>query len=157
LIHNIEMTTLGSEAELIECFRESERDEVELSDEVRFPLELDAAVAWALGPRAFLLFQDRPGGRPRGIVLHRNNGAVPDVATMCEWCHAVRGHGRVKLLTIETGERRRIGLYLCSDLGCVSGAPEAPGPDDLPEGLAREERTRRIHRRICELASRRVF
>jgi len=32
-------------------------------------------------------------------------------------------------------ERHRIGLYLCSDLGCVGRAQEVPAPDDLPERL----------------------
>ena len=76
---------------------------------------------------------------------------------MCEWCHAVRGHGGVKLLSVRTDDRRRVGLYLCSDLGCVARARQLPGPDDLPEGLDGDERARRIVRRIADFAARRLF
>lgn len=151
------MTTIESELELKRCFREVDRDQVELSPELAFPLALDGVLAWAAGPRAFLLFRERPDARPRGIVFHRNSGAMPDVVAMCEWCHAVRGHGGVKLMSVATDERRRVGLYLCADLGCVGRAHEAPSPDDLHEGLDGEERAARALRRIVEFAARRVF
>ncbi len=151
------MTTIGSEVELKACFRAIDRDEVELAPELAFPLVLDGVRAWAVGPRAFLLFRDRPGARPRGIVFHRNSGAMPDAVAMCEWCHAVRGHGGVKLMSVAADERRRVGLYLCADLACVSRAHEAPSPDDLREGLDADERAERALRRIVEFASRRLF
>jgi hypothetical protein len=151
------MSTLLSEAELLRCFREIDRSEVELAPDLAFPLQLDDVTAWAVGPRAFLVFRDRATAPPRGIVFHRNAGAMPDVVAMCEWCHAVRGHGAVKLLSVRTDERRRVGLYLCSDLGCVSRARELPGPDDIPEQLDGAQRARRTLRRISEFASRRVF
>ncbi len=148
---------MTSEEELLRCFREIDRDEVELSPELAWPLRVDDALAWAVGPRAFLVFRDRPGAPLRGIVFHRNAGSLPDVVAMCEWCHAVRGHGAVKRLSVSTDERRRVGLYLCSDLGCVARAHEAPGVDDLPERLDGSERARRTVRRIAEFASRRLF
>ncbi|MGZ3407660.1 MAG: FBP domain-containing protein [Polyangia bacterium] len=132
------MQTVPSEVELLHCFREIDRADVLVAPDLVFPLEVDDAVAWAVGPRAFLLFCDRPGRPPRGIVFHRNSGAVPDAAAMCEWCHCVRGHGGVKLLSVRSGERRRVGLYLCSDLACVG-------------------RGRRTLQRISELASRHLF
>jgi hypothetical protein len=146
-----------SEPELLSCFREIDRDEVELSPELAFPLELDEARAWAVGPRAFLVFRERAGRTPRGMVFHRNSGAMPDAAAMCEWCHAVRGNGGVKLMSVRSDERRRVGLYLCSDLGCIERAGELPRPDDVPERLDGAERARRALRRIAEFASRRVF
>jgi hypothetical protein len=151
------MSTVTSESELRLCFREIDRGEVELPADLVFPFELDDVLAWALGPRAFLLFRDRPDARPRGIVFHRNPGAMPDVVALCEWCHAVRGNGAVKLMSVSTDDRRRIGLYLCSDLSCVSRAGELPGPDDLAERLDSQERKRRTLRRISEFASRRLF
>jgi hypothetical protein len=151
------MMTIGTEHELKRCFREIDRDQVELAPEQAFPLALDDVLAWSVGPRAFLLFRDRPEARPRGIVFHRNSGAMPDVVAMCEWCHAVRGSGGVKLLSVATDDRRRVGLYLCSDLGCVARAHEAPSPDDLREGLDSGERAERTRRRIAEFAARRVF
>ena len=151
------MHIVTTEDELLRCFREIDRSEVELSPDLALPLAVDDVVAWAVGPRAFLVFRDRPGARPRGIVFHRNAGSVPDVAAMCEWCHAVRGHGGVKLLSVRTDERHRVGLYLCSDLGCVARARQTPGPDDVPERLDGGERARRAVRRIAEFASRRLF
>jgi hypothetical protein len=114
------MSAVTSETELLRCFREIDRSEVELSAELAFPLELDEVLAWSVGPRAFLVFRDKPGAPLRGIVFHRSSGAMPDVAAMCEWCHAVRPNGGVKLLSVKSSERRHVGLYLCSDLGCVS-------------------------------------
>ncbi|HEX9101840.1 MAG TPA: FBP domain-containing protein, partial [Polyangia bacterium] len=137
------MSLIATEEELLRCFREIDRHEVELAPDVALPLDVDDVAAWAVGPRAFLVFRDRPGARPRGIVFHRNSGSAPDVAAMCEWCHAVRGHGGVKLLSVRTDERRRVGLYLCSDLGCVGRARQLPGPDDIPERLDGAERARR--------------
>ena len=151
------MHIVATEDELVGCFREIDRPDVELAPDVVLPLGVDDAVAWAVGPRAFLVFRDRAGARPRGIVFHRNAGSVPDVAAMCEWCHAVRGHGGVKLLSVRSDERRRLGLYLCSDLGCVARARELPGPDDVPERLDADERARRTVRRIAEFAARRLF
>jgi FBP C-terminal treble-clef zinc-finger len=151
------MNAVMSESEVLRSFREIDRAEVELSPDLVFPLVVEEAVAWAVGPRAFLVFRDKPEAPPRGIVFHRNSGAMPDVVAMCEWCHAVRGHGRVKLLSVQTGDRRRIGLYLCSDLSCVVRTRETPGIDDVPERLDRPERTRRTLRRIADFAARRVF
>jgi hypothetical protein len=151
------MDHVESETELLRCFREIDRDEVELAPELTFPLPLDEAVAWAIGPRAFLVFRDRPGARPRGIVFHRNSASLPDVAAMCEWCHAVRGNGAVKLMSVRADERHRLGLYLCSDLACVSRSRQVPRPDDLPERLAGDDRARLTLRRIGEFASRRLF
>jgi len=157
LRHSEAMDSITSADELVRCFRDGDRDDVELPSDLAFPLAVDDAVAWAVGPRAFLLFRDRPGARVRGIVFHRNSGAMPDVAAMCEWCHAVRAHGGVKLLSVRSGERRRVGLYLCSDLGCVARARQLPGPDDVPEGLDGAERARRAVQRIAEFAARRLF
>jgi hypothetical protein len=157
LRHSEGMDSITSEHELVRCFRDVDRDDVELTSDLSFPLRVDDAVAWAVGPRAFLLFRDRPGAPVRGIVFHRNAGAMPDAAAMCEWCHAVRAHGGVKLLSVRSGERRRVGLYLCSDLGCVTRAHELPGPDDVPEGLDGAERARRAVQRISEFAARRLF
>lgn len=155
--HNEGMRLVTSEADLLRCFRDVDRDDVELAPDLAFPLAVDDVVAWAVGPRAFLVFRDRPGAPLRGLVFHRNAGAAPDRAAMCEWCHAVRGHGGVKLMSVRAGERRRVGLYLCSDLGCVSRARQLPGPDDVAERLDGDERARRTLARIAGFAARRLF
>lgn len=149
--------TLASEADLRRCFRPIDQDEVEITAELGFPLALDDCVVWSSGPRAFLLFRDRPERKPKGIVFHRNHGAVPDVAAMCEWCHAVRSRGGVKLLSVRTDERKRAGLYLCADLACVAHARDLPGPDDFDEGLDAEARRARALRRVADFAARRIF
>ena len=165
------MTLVTCDADLKRCFREIDRDEVELPRGLALPLEIEHAMAWAVGSRAFLLFSDRPDRPPRGIVFHRNAGGLPDAAAMCEWCHSVRGSGGVRLMSVKRDERRHVGLYLCSDLGCVSPSREAPGPidgasgppylrrgpSDVPERLDGEERLRRALQRISAFASRRVF
>jgi hypothetical protein len=116
------MSVVASAEELLRCFREIDRGHVELPPGLSFPLDVPALFSWALGPRAYLVFRERPTAAARGIVFQRNGGTSPDVAAMCEWCHAVRAHGGVKLLTAEADPRRRVGLYLCADLACSESA-----------------------------------
>lgn len=150
------MTSL-SETELLGAFREIDRADVELAADLRFPLPFEQLLAWTAGPRAYLLFRERPQGKPRGIVFHRNSGGLPDAAAMCEWCHAVRAHGGVKLMSMRADERRLVGLYLCADVGCVARARQPRGFDDPRERVDGEERSRRALQRIVEFAARRLF
>jgi hypothetical protein len=143
-----------TEAELLACFREIDRPEVELSAELTFPLKVGDALAWTSGPRAFLVLRPRPGARALGIVFHRNGGAMPDMAAMCEWCHAVRRNGGVKLMSVRADERRRVGLYLCHDVGCLSRAQELPEPEDVVDRVDGDERARRAFRRMADFAAR---
>lgn len=151
------MKEITSEAELQRCFREIDRDEVEQPDKVRFPLVVNDSYAWSSGNRVFLLFRDRAAALPKGLVFHRNTGAVPDVPAMCEWCHVVRGHGEVKLLSVAMDDRRRLGMYLCHDLRCIEKARELPGTNDFHEGLDVDARVKKIVERIALFASRRLF
>jgi len=147
------MREVATPEELIRCFREIDRADVELPlTTLPFPLCFADVLAWSAGPRAFLLYRD--SGRARGIVFHRGSGAVPEAAAMCEWCHTVRSHGGVRLLSVAVDRRRRVGLYLCADLSCLERARELPGPDDLREGLDVKERSRRIVARIARFARR---
>jgi hypothetical protein len=132
------MNTLASESDLLRCFREIDRPEVELAADLAFPLAFDDVFAWAVGPRAYLVFRDRATAPPRGHVFHRGNGGV-------------------KLMSVNSDQRRRVGLYLCSDLGCVARARAVPAPDDVPERVDGDERARRVVRRIAEFAARRLF
>jgi hypothetical protein len=151
---------IGSEEQLRDCFRAIDRGEVDAGT-LALPIDVDPLFSWSVGPRAFLLFRDRSGtkagGRPKGIVFRRNNGGIPDVAAMCEWCHVVRGHGAVQLLSAASDERHRVGLYLCADLGCLDKLAEPPGPDDLHEGLDAAARERKILARVSSFAQRRIF
>jgi hypothetical protein len=151
------MSQIADDIGLARCFREIDRAEVEPPEHARFPLEIDRYFAWTSGPRAFLLFRAAAAEPLRGIVFHRNTSSVPDLVTMCEWCHAVRGHGRVKLLSARSDARRHIGLYLCSDLGCLEKLHEVPGPDDLFDGVDVDVRREQILARIAHFANRRLF
>ena len=115
------MSAVTSEAELRACFRDIDRDEVELGAELALPLDVDGAVGWIVGLRAFLLFRARQGAPARGFVLHTATGGRDDVLGMCHGCHAVRGRGVVKLMTVRVDERTSVGLFMCSDLRCVAG------------------------------------
>ncbi|MEO6954735.1 MAG: FBP domain-containing protein [Polyangia bacterium] len=150
------MTAIASERQLVRCFREIDQAEVALPKQVQYPLDVTDVFAWSEGPRTFLLFRATADGLPRGVVFHRSTGATPDVAAMCEWCYAVRSHGGVKLLTVSTDDRHRVGLYLCSGLSCLDHARKPPGPDDIQEGLDSEQRVRRTLARIVSFAERRL-
>ena len=152
------MMHFASEADLVAPFREIDRAAVEQPDKQRFPLQVeDDVFTWSAGPRAFLVFRDRTDRPLRGIVFHRSTQAMPDVAAMCEWCHAVRGNGGVKLLTAASSSRRHVGLYLCSDLSCVEKTRAVPGPDDLQENLDSRARLEKVVARISTFASRRLY
>jgi hypothetical protein len=148
---------MTSDAELLSYFREIDRAEVELAPDLSVPHSIEFASTWSAGPRVFLLFRDRAGAPPRGIVFHCNPGGLPEAVAMCDWCHAVRGHGGVRLMTVRSSDRREVGLYLCSALACVSPVRDAPSPDDLPEGLSGVERAHRALSRISDFAARCVF
>ena len=147
LHHNKEMASVTSESELLDCFRKIDRREVELSPDLALPLTVDDVFAWTVGPRAFLLLRNGPNDRPRGIVFGRNPGVMPTIIAMCDWCHSVRGHGAIKLMSVSIDKHRTIGVYLCSDLGCMARARELPTPNSASRTLTR----------IREFASRCVF
>jgi hypothetical protein len=151
------MTSVETESDLVRCFRDVDRADVELPADVRLPIFVDPVFTWSFGPRVYLLVRGAAGGLPKGLVFHRNAGASPDVATMCQWCHRVRSRGGVKMLSVRAGSRRWVGQYLCSDLGCLSDDDEAPSVDDLRETTTREARVRRTLARIDELVSGRLF
>jgi hypothetical protein len=109
---------ISTEEELRRCFREIDRGDVELG-ELKLPLELGRSLVWTFGARAYLIFRT-PRVSPRGIVFHRESN--PSAVAMCDWCHAQRGQGNVRLLSARSSERRSVGLYLCADLRCVQSA-----------------------------------
>jgi hypothetical protein len=147
---------IQSPAELLPCFRPIDRAEVEF-DGLVFPLQIEMALAWTVGPRAFLVYRDHPTRPPKGIVFHRNPGAAPEAVTMCEWCYSVRGAGGVKLQTAKCDDRRRVGLYLCDDLACIERIAGLPGPDDLRDRRDVPTRVAQALGRIREFATRRLF
>ena len=153
------MIRIPNEAELLETFRPSERDEVRLSPDFRFPLPLKDCLSWTepSGHRVYLVFQDPSEGYLRGIVFQRTHASTDTPASMCQWCHTVRSGTGVSLLTAAVGPNRRIGMHLCSDLNCKENTLSPPGIHDLRESLSSYERLQRVLKRMGEFASRNLF
>ena len=120
------MWAVASEAELLGCFRRIDRREVELAPDLTLPLRVDDVFAWTVGPRAFLLFRDGDGDdtQPRGLVFARSSVMSASIVAMCRWCHSVRGQGAIKLMSVSIDRRHSVGVYVCSDLGCLARARE---------------------------------
>lgn len=148
------MSSVRTEAELLQCFREIDRADVD-AHAIVLPPDSAPVVTWSSGTHAYLLLRDRADATPKGIVFHRNNGQAPTVPTMCQWCHRVRSNGGVKLLSVRSSDRRWVGQYLCSDLDCLRDDPA--GPNDLRETLDTEARSARTIERIRSFAARRIF
>jgi len=152
------MYSVETESDLVRCFRDVDRAEVELPADVRMPIAVDPVFSWTFGPRVYLLVRGPSDGLPKGVVFHRNAGPTPDVATMCQWCHRVRNRGGVKLLSVRASRNRWIGQYLCSDLSCLAPSEdEIPSVDGLRETSSREARAARTLARIDEFVSGRLF
>lgn len=130
---------IATREELIACFRRIDRRDVELGDDLRFPLRLGRVVTWTYGSRAFLVLRDPDTGARLGVVFRRTAVAGAPVASMCAWCHRVRTRAEVQLLSIRITARRTIGQYLCSDLSCFS-AGEASAFEPSDAALVRIER-----------------
>lgn len=152
------MFRIASEAELLDSFRPLDRDEVELSKDLSFPMLVKDYLTWSDpgGHRVFLVFSE-PGQRNAlGIVFRRSSsGSVPP--QMCEWCHSVRGGDGVMLMTATASSQKRVGLHLCRDLGCKVRVEEAPGSNDFAESLTSHQRTQRILQRMSQFARRAIF
>ncbi len=117
---------IATKEELFACFRRIDRRDVELSDDLRFPILIGHVVTWSYGNRAFLVLRGRDTGAPLGVVFRRTTVASARVPSMCAWCQRVRMHAEVQLLSARVTARRTIGQYLCSDLSCfVVGEPSA--------------------------------
>jgi hypothetical protein len=130
---------IASKDDLIEAFRRIDRKEVELADELAFPLRVARVLTWCYGPRSYLVFRDRGGedGAPRAIVFRRTWAGGRHVTTMCDWCHRVRGRGEVQLLSARVTARRTIAQYVCGDLSCFRIDGEAGSPFEPPDGAVR--------------------
>lgn len=113
------MFKLDSEAALLNAFRPKDRKGLELSPDLRFPVIVTDYLAWThpAGGRVFLVFA-APKGAPTGIAFDSNGGASAGVPQMCDWCHCSGQGTGVSMLTAKLNARRRVGVYLCSDLGC---------------------------------------
>ncbi len=114
------MFKLDSEAELLKTFRPKDRALVQLSPEVALPQFVRNYLTWKhpAGSYVYLVFAT-PGGVPTGIVFDSNGGgAGPTVPAMCDWCHMSTGGNQVGLLTARRNAKKRVGVHVCTDLGC---------------------------------------
>jgi hypothetical protein len=152
------MIRIASEAQLLESFRDLDRDEVEISKDLHFPMLVKDYLTWSDpgGHRVYLVFSEPGHKTPLGVVFRRSSsGAVPP--QMCEWCHSVRGGDGVMLLTATASSQKRVGIHLCRDLSCKDKVESAPGANDFPESLSSRERTQRILQRMSQFARRAIF
>ena len=147
------MIRITSENELINAFREIDRNDVRLPHDIKFPLALKDYLSWQepSGARVYLVFQDPRGRGARGIVFKRTGGSPSEgVVQMCQWCHSVRGGNAVGLLTAKATKRRRVGVHLCSDLSCKQTLLGGPGVNDLREPFSRYEKLFRVLLKMSE-------
>ena len=107
--------------------------------------------------RVYLVFSDRLGVPPLGIVFRRNQSGGNVGPVMCEWCHSIRPGDHIGLLTVTKNHKKRVGLNLCRDLGCKNRIAEVPGVNDPTETLDSHEKIRRILLRMGEFARHELF
>lgn len=157
------MLRIKDENEFLECFRPMEREEVQIPSDMLFPLLIRDYVAWMepSGHRTFLVFEELNRGQAKGIVFRRAQGAgapgeIP--ASMCDFCHSVRGGGRVGLLTAIVSPNKRIGVQACRDLSCKEHLRKPnPSPNDMRESFSTDDKERRILERMRDFARKHLF
>ncbi len=146
---------------LLECFRDLDRDQVQLPHDMVFPLVVRDYLSWIepSGARVYLVFDDPFSSLgPVGVVFKRTSSSGDSPAQMCQWCHSVRGGGRVGLLTATAGRKRRVGVYLCRDLDCrekIFG--KRPDVNDLRESLGKSQRLDRVLEKMSDFARENLF
>jgi hypothetical protein len=114
------MFKLDTEKALLDSFRPKDRQLVEISKEVKLPQFVRTYLSWKhpSGSYVYLVFAV-PGGAPTGIVFDSNGGgAEPMNPAMCDWCHCTGRGTEVGLLTARLNRSKRIGVHVCTDLGC---------------------------------------
>lgn len=152
------MIRITSENELLNLFRPIDRDEVQVPADMTFPLIVRDYIKWIepSGHRAYLVFLDPDQPQALGVVFRRTSSS-DSPAQMCQWCHSVRSGNGVGLLTSSSGTRRRVGLYLCRDLGCKEQLTEGPRVNDMRETLDVEQKMQRVLRRMADFAKGNLF
>jgi len=142
------MIRIAQAEELVDSFRDLDRDQVELPDTFAFPMLLKDYLVWVepSGHRVFLVFAHPERRVPMGLVFQRG-GQSDSPPMMCEFCHNVRSGGQITMMTAAASRTRRVGLHLCRDLGCKHGEDPA---------LARE-RAREVTRRMAHFARQNLF
>ncbi len=113
------MFKLESEEAVLATFRPRDRKWVELVPGMTLPVIVRDYLSWLhpAGGRAYLVFAV-PGGVPTGVVFETNGGGGPSVPQMCDWCHCPGMGTQVGLLVAQLNSKKRVGVHICSDLGC---------------------------------------
>jgi hypothetical protein len=153
------MLRITSEAQLLQTFREIDRDEVQLPSTLKFPLAVKNFTSWIepSGHRVYLVFERESQGEAVGVVFQRTRGNSEAAPAMCQWCNAVRGGSGVSLLTASVDKNHRIGIHLCSDLKCGEHENGTPSVHDLRESLSKTEKLLRLVGRMNEFAKKNLF
>lgn len=153
------MIRIQSEKQLIDAFREIDQFEVQIPREMTFPFLLRDYLAWteSSGHRTYLLFNDEESKNLLGVVFKRTQEPADAPVKMCEWCHSVRGGGRVGMLSVKVDQNRLIGLHLCRDLSCREKIADVPGANDLIEEKDRDLRTRMLVDRMKKFLRTKLF
>lgn len=104
-----------------------------LPEDLKFPVELDPVLVWLepSGARVYLLAHRSHWETPVGIAFRRDQrGSSSSPPRMCDWCLSTGTSDQIGLLTASVDARRRVGVNLCLDLGCMrklEGFAEASG------------------------------
>src|SRR5690606_16164326 len=108
------MFRIDSEKELRECFREIDRDAIELTAEMIFPVYVRDYLAWVepSGARTYLIYEEPTSGKRLGIAFKRNPGRASPT-NFCQWCHSMGASSEIGLLSADVSDHRRVGVNLC--------------------------------------------
>lgn len=119
------MHKLDSDAELIATFRTRDQKLVELPADLTFPLILRDYVAWKHpgGGRLFIVFSPE-NGLPTGVVFDSHGASHAQVPQMCSWCHSLAQGNSVSMLMATQSAKKRVGVFVCGDLGCKQRVEE---------------------------------
>lgn len=153
------MFKLSSEQELTRCFRDSDQDQIILTEEIQNQLKESRLIIdymrWIepSGARAYLVFKGENFKAPLGIVFRRDQSLGPQSAAMCEWCHTVGSGNEIGMLTTTSQHRKRIGVSLCRDLRCADRIRSS----EFNSSASVQERIRRLVLKMTIFAQRELI
>lgn len=120
---------LDSKEDILDCFRDRDRDRVILQRGIEFPMRVQYYFTWgeSSGVYRYLLFKKPGWERPRGLIF-RVGSSNSDAATggICDWCHAYGNSEQIGLMTTAINSKRTIGVMLCRDLSCGDKIENGP-------------------------------
>lgn len=150
------MFKLTSETEFRDLFRPIDRKELLLPNDLTFPMLVRGTMSWVEpgGHRVFLVFEDPDGKFLRGIVFRRAQTSSDSSATMCDFCHSVRGGSAVGMMTATIDKKKRVGVIVCRDLSCQAKLEEKiPNVNDLRESLRPDQKRGFLLERMARFAN----